>query len=45
MILRTLLVMSVLALAACETAEGFGEDVQAGGQAISNAANDVQNDL
>ncbi|MEL6467830.1 MAG: entericidin A/B family lipoprotein [Pseudomonadota bacterium] len=37
--------LSILALAACETAEGFGQDVQAGGEAISDVANDVQDDL
>ncbi|WP_290559659.1 entericidin A/B family lipoprotein [Aestuariivita sp.] len=37
--------MSVLGLAACETVEGFGQDVQSGGQAISDAANEIQDDL
>ena len=29
-------------LAACNTFEGVGEDVQAGGRAIEGSANDVQ---
>jgi predicted small secreted protein len=43
---RIVLVLSVfLGLAACETVEGLGQDVQSGGAAISDAANDVQRDL
>lgn len=30
-------------LTACETIEGFGEDVQAGGAAIEDTAQDAQN--
>ncbi|MCE8008599.1 MAG: entericidin A/B family lipoprotein [Aestuariivita sp.] len=45
MIFRIALLMSVLGLAACETVEGFGQDVQSGGQAISDAANEIQDDL
>ena len=37
--------MSLLLLAACETAEGFGRDVQSGGQAIEDVSNDVQDEL
>ncbi|MEO0745197.1 MAG: entericidin A/B family lipoprotein [Pseudomonadota bacterium] len=37
--------LSVLALAACETADGFGQDVEAGGEAISDVSNDVQQSL
>ncbi|WP_157598619.1 entericidin A/B family lipoprotein [Tateyamaria omphalii] len=43
--LQILALFSVLALAACETAEGFGQDVQAGGEAISDASNEVQQEL
>lgn len=35
-------ILSLFTLAACETVEGFGEDVQNGGEAISDASNDVQ---
>lgn len=31
-----------LALAACETVEGFGEDVETGGEAIQEYSSDVQ---
>lgn len=43
---RTLLLLTVaLGLSACETVEGFGEDVSAGGRAIEDASNEVQSDL
>ncbi|MEM9524577.1 MAG: entericidin A/B family lipoprotein [Pseudomonadota bacterium] len=45
MIFRILMLLSVLGLAACETVEGFGRDVTAGGKAISQASNEVQKDL
>lgn len=45
MLTRIFLGLSLLVLAACETAEGFGRDVQAGGEAIEDASNDVQGDL
>lgn len=32
----------LLALAACNTVEGFGQDVQSGGAAIENTADDVK---
>lgn len=32
----------LLALAACNTFEGLGQDVQSGGQAIEDTAEDVQ---
>lgn len=37
-------VLGILALiaAACNTVEGVGEDVQAGGRAVENSAQDVQ---
>ncbi|MEM8555204.1 MAG: entericidin A/B family lipoprotein [Pseudomonadota bacterium] len=31
-------------LSACATVEGLGEDIQAGGEALSNAANSAQDD-
>ena len=34
--------LALLALAACNTVEGFGEDVQSGGAAIENSAEDAQ---
>ncbi len=36
---------AVLALSACETTKGAGRDIQKAGQAISGAAQDVQNSL
>lgn len=45
MTLRILAICSILGLAACETVDGFGQDVEAGGEAISNASQNVQNDL
>lgn len=33
---------AVLALAACETVEGFGRDVETGGEAIQDASEDTQ---
>jgi len=45
MILRLALALSALVLAGCETVEGFGRDVEAGGEAISESANEVQNDV
>ncbi|MEL7253943.1 MAG: entericidin A/B family lipoprotein [Pseudomonadota bacterium] len=37
--------LSLFALAACETVEGFGQDVENGGEALQDASNDVQADL
>ena len=34
--------LALLALAACNTVEGFGQDVQSGGAAIEDAAEDAQ---
>lgn len=43
--LHLLAFFSVLILTACETADGFGQDVEAGGEAISDVSNDVQQDF
>ena len=40
-----LLPLGLLALAACNTVEGVGEDVQAGGRAIEKGAQKVEQDL
>lgn len=37
-----LLLLASIGLAACNTAEGFGEDVQSGGEAIEDSAEDVK---
>lgn len=37
------LLLAVLGLSACNTVEGFGEDVQSGGEAIEDTAEDVKN--
>ncbi len=34
------LAASALSLSACETMEGFGQDVEKAGQSVQNAAND-----
>jgi entericidin B len=41
-ILMALIGVSVLALSACNTVEGAGKDVKAGGQAVENAAKDAK---
>ena len=35
----------LLAVASCNTIEGAGEDISAGGDAISGAANDVEQEI
>ncbi len=39
------LLVALLGLAACETVQGAGQDISAGGQAISGASEEVQEDL
>ena len=39
------LICFALAVASCNTIEGIGEDVQAGGEALSGAARDVGDSL
>jgi entericidin B len=41
-ILMALIGVAVLALSACNTVEGAGKDVKAGGQAVENAAKDAK---
>ncbi len=43
--LRLLAVLAFASLAACETVEGFGRDVEAGGEAITDTAQDVQEQI
>lgn len=44
--IRTLFIaLGLLALAACNTVQGVGQDVKSGGEAISNTASDVQKKL
>jgi predicted small secreted protein len=38
----TALLMTLVTLTACETAEGFGQDVQSAGAAITDEARDAQ---
>ncbi len=38
-----LLMMGVVSLTACNTIEGAGEDLEAGGEAISDTAKDAKN--
>ena len=44
-IFMVLAALSALALAGCNTAEGIGKDVQAGGKAIEKSAKDVKKKL
>lgn len=37
--------IAAIFLTACNTVEGVGEDVQAGGEAIEETAQDVEDDL
>ncbi len=37
--------LAILGLTACNTVDGAGQDIEAAGDGISNAANEVQSDL
>ncbi|MFO7857217.1 MAG: entericidin A/B family lipoprotein [Paracoccaceae bacterium] len=37
--------LTLFALAACNTAEGFGEDVEAGGEAIQEGSEDTSDEI
>lgn len=39
------LALAAVFLAACNTVKGVGEDVQAGGEAIENTAQDVEDEI
>lgn len=39
---RILIVLGLLGLAACETVEGAGQDIQSAGQTVENASEDAQ---
>ena len=41
-IMLVLISFGVLSLSACNTVEGAGKDVKAGGQAVENAAKDAK---
>ncbi len=43
-ILISFTLISILLLSGCHTAEGFGQDMKQGGQAIQNAASDNTTD-
>lgn len=43
--LPILTVFALLGLTACETVDGIGQDVQSGGAALSETANEVQAEL
>jgi len=43
--LSALLLLSLLALGACNTIAGAGEDIEAAGEAVSETAEDVDNDM
>ncbi len=45
LLIPTLLIPALFALSACETAKGAGRDIEKAGQAIGNAAKDVQDAL
>jgi predicted small secreted protein len=38
-------IVALLGLSACNTMEGFGRDVESGGEAISDTADDVEGSL
>jgi entericidin B len=40
---RLLATLLLLAVAACNTAEGVGKDIKSGGEAVSDTARDVKN--
>lgn len=40
-----LTLLAALALAACETVEGAGQDISTAGNAVTDTAQDVQSDL
>jgi entericidin B len=40
-----LILLATLALAACETVEGAGKDLQSAGQAVQQEANQAQEDM
>lgn len=42
---RAALIVALLALAACETVQGFGRDVESGGEALQQSAEEAQADL
>ena len=44
-VLMSLALLGLFGVAACNTTAGFGEDVEATGDAIEGAAEDVQDDL
>jgi len=44
-IIAVLSILFVAGLAACNTVEGVGEDVEAGGQAIGDTARDAEDEL
>ena len=44
-LLAILIFASTVVLSACNTVEGAGKDVKAGGQAIENTARDVKDKL
>lgn len=43
--LSLMLCMAVVLLAGCNTIAGVGQDVKAGGQAVTNAAEDVKHSM
>ncbi len=40
-----MLLAALVLTSACQTVEGFGQDVESGGQVIQDTSNDVQDDL
>ncbi|WP_170770051.1 entericidin A/B family lipoprotein [Ruegeria lacuscaerulensis] len=45
MIRTALIGLTLLALTACETAKGVGRDIEKAGDAITNTASDVQENI
>lgn len=44
-LIQTLAVLGLLGLAACNTVEGFGRDVQSGGAAVTDTAQDAERSM
>lgn len=42
---KALILLGLLALTACNTMAGAGQDLQSGGEAVTNSARKVQDDI
>ncbi len=44
-IIQAMTLAALLGLAACNTVEGFGQDVQSGGEAVTDTAQDAERSM